>query len=72
MRRLVATMAAAAVQLLLIMSVSSVLAGYDGSYYPASVRNPLVKQDLYYKNANDLLEHLDAFESLFVEYHSCT
>ena len=71
MRRLVAAMAATAV-MLLISAPSSVLAGYDGSYYPASVRNPLVKQDLYYKNAIDLLEHLDAFESLFVEYHSCT
>ena len=49
----------------------SVLAGYDGTYFPAAVHNPLLQQDLYYKNAIDLLEHLDTFESLSVEYHSC-
>ena len=59
MRRLVAMAAA----LLLLCASTSVLAGYDSTYYPAGVRNPLIKQDLYFKNAIDVLEHLDAFES---------
>lgn len=67
--RLRVVAAAAACRLLLATPVQ---ADRDDTYYPAGVRNPLVQQDLYYKDATNVLEDLDAFESLFVKYHSCT
>ena len=50
----------------------SVHAGIDDTYYPGNVHNILVQQDQYYKDAINVLEDLSAFQSLFVEYHSCT
>jgi len=74
MRRLVAyllqwLLVSAAV--LATSSAASSSSTRDDTYYPAGVSNPLVQQDLYYKDASNVLQDLESFESLYIAYPSC-
>jgi hypothetical protein len=43
----------------------------DYTYYIGNYTNPLVDQPLYYNDAANALADLDAFQSLYIQYHSC-
>lgn len=48
-----------------------VLAEKDSDYYPPGVSNPNVRQKMYWKDAVNVLQDLDQFESLHILYHGC-
>jgi hypothetical protein len=58
--------------LVTLVSVLSVaLAAKDSDYYPPGMTNPNVKQEMYWKDAVNVLQDLDLFESLHIVYHGC-
>lgn len=46
-------------------------ASKDDSYYPAGVSNPNVNNEMYWKEPHNVLQDLDQFEKLYIEFHSC-
>lgn len=59
-------------RLVALLSVFSVaLAAKDSDYYPPGMTNPNVKQEMYWKDAVNVLQDLDQFESLHILYHGC-
>ena len=47
------------------------LAEKDSDYYPPGVSNPNMRQKMYWKDAVNVLQDLDQFESLHILYHGC-
>ncbi|KAI2496340.1 hypothetical protein MHU86_18167 [Fragilaria crotonensis] len=43
----------------------------DSDYYPPGVSNPNVNQKMYWKDAVNVLQDLDQFESLHILFHGC-
>ncbi|GAX09561.1 hypothetical protein FisN_16Lh256 [Fistulifera solaris] len=62
-------------QLLLLLSVSGVwrtAANRDDTYYAEGVVNPNTAHNaMYWKEPSNVLEDLDQFEKLYVQYHEC-
>ena len=47
------------------------LGAKDSDYYPPGIVNPNVNLKMYWKDAINVLQDLDKFESLHVLYHGC-
>lgn len=43
----------------------------DDSYYMAGSGNPNVKSKMYWKDADNVLQDLSSFSSLYVQFHDC-
>ena len=43
----------------------------DDSYYPAGTENPNVQNAMYWHDAANVLQDLDQFSELYVQFHSC-
>jgi hypothetical protein len=57
----------------LLMTSRVVMAAQDSAYYPGW-SNPLVeKDDMYYRDAVNVLQGLSAgeFSALYIQYHGC-
>ena len=55
--------------LLSVLAMAS--AAKDSDYYPPGMTNPNVQQKMYWKDAVNVLQDLDQFESLHILYHGC-
>ena len=53
------------------LSVGVTIAEKDSSYYPPGVVNPNTLNAMYWRDAENVMEDLDQFESLYVKYHGC-
>jgi len=53
----------------LMASVS--VASKDSDYYPPGMQNHNVKKQMYWKDSINVLQDLDQFESLYIQYHGC-
>lgn len=51
--------------------IGSVQATKDDSYYKPGSGNPNVYQKMYWKDADNILEDLDQFQTLYVEFQHC-
>jgi hypothetical protein len=56
---------------LLLCVVGAVFAEKDSRYYPPGRSNPNVNDRYYWKNSLNVMQDLDQFESLYVEYSGC-
>ena len=57
---------------LLTTTLLSVVSAYkDDSYYMAGSGNPNVNEKMYWKDAENVLQDLSSFKSLYVEFHNC-
>lgn len=56
---------------LLIGAIASVGAVKDDEYYRAGMGNPNVDLTMYWADAHNVLEDLDQFETLYIQYHNC-
>jgi len=43
----------------------------DDEYYRAGMGNPNIDLDMYWADAHNVLEDLDKFSSLYIQYHNC-
>jgi len=57
--------------LLLVVSSSTTNANKDDSYYKAGSGNPNIYQNMYWADADNVLEDLDKFQYLYVEFQHC-
>jgi hypothetical protein len=61
--------------LLLLLSpfalLGSTQAAKDGAYYRPGSGNPNIYEKMYWKDADNVLQDLDQFSSLYVEFHHC-
>ena len=48
-----------------------VVAVKDDEYYRAGMGNPNVDLKMYWADAHNVLEDLDQFSSLYIQYHNC-
>ena len=55
----------------LLLAISVVCAVKDDSYYPAGIKNPNVQHAMYWNDAANVLQDLEQFSELYVQYHSC-
>lgn len=51
--------------------VAAVVAVKDDEYYRAGMGNPNVDLKMYWADASNVLEDLDQFSSLYIQYHNC-
>lgn len=67
--------ATTAKSLLLLLSpfalLGSTQASKDGAYYRPGTGNPNINEKMYWKDAENVLQDLDQFSSLYVEFHHC-
>jgi hypothetical protein len=47
------------------------VADKDSDYYPPGMANNNVKSAMYWKDSINVLQDLDQFESLYIQYHGC-
>ena len=47
------------------------VADKDSDYYPPGMTNPNLKTKMYWKDSINVLQDLDQFESLYIQYHGC-
>lgn len=57
--------------ILLLLGCSSLEAAKDDSYYIAGTGNPNTHESMYWKDAENVLQDLSQFSSLYVEFHQC-
>ena len=55
----------------LIAPAAVVLASKDTRYYAPGTFNPNMNSKYYWKNSLNVMQDLDQFESLYVQYHGC-
>lgn len=55
----------------LLLSLGSVQAAKDDSYYKPGTGNPNVYQTMYWKDAENILADLGQFQTLYVEFQHC-
>ena len=58
------------VSTVLALVVGTAIAEKDGNAYPWGT-NPNVQAQMYWRDASNILEDLDQFESLFIRVHGC-
>lgn len=57
--------------LLLGLLTRTALADKDDSYYIAGTGNPNVNEQMYWKDAYNILQDLNQFQELYVDFHQC-
>lgn len=50
---------------------SAVSGSKDDSYYPLGYSNPNVNSKMYWKDSINVLQDIDQFEKLYVQFHQC-
>ncbi|MGK3744051.1 MAG: hypothetical protein ACI90V_010910, partial [Bacillariaceae sp.] len=54
-----------------LFAATNVQAVKDDEYYRAGMGNPNVDLKMYWADAHNVLEDLDQFSSLYIQYHNC-
>ncbi|GKY98947.1 hypothetical protein MPSEU_000850500 [Mayamaea pseudoterrestris] len=55
----------------LVAILKSALGNKDDTYYPNGVVNPNVRRNMYWNDASNVLQDIDQFAELYVQFHSC-